>query len=184
MLEAMAKACKLTYDPHDLSVAYSLTRSTTTTRSTATEFKWPDSKAFKDYFPDLAAGQKVVLALLSNVIPYGLGAVPKEGPIEDMGDAFAVTPSLWHIIVVVWKHVCSVVAQELAIVMGKRGIKMLLKMQKLRRIDFSALQILPLDWNYQEEVKEETGWIRQQRRILQDTCLMDTEAVQRFCGSR
>ena len=66
-----------------------------------------------------------------------------------------MTPSLWHVVAIVWEHVCPLVAQELAIAIGKRGVKILLKMWKLRRIDFSALQILPLDWNYEEEDKEE-----------------------------
>jgi len=58
MLRASAEACKLTYDPHDLSVAYSLTA--TTTRSTDTGFKWPGRKTCKYYFADLAAGQKII----------------------------------------------------------------------------------------------------------------------------
>ena len=73
----------MTYDPHDPSVAY------WTTRNNTNAFKWPDSKALKDDFPDTAEGQKVVLALLPNFIPYGFGAVPQEGPIEEMGDVFA-----------------------------------------------------------------------------------------------
>ena len=78
-----ANACKLTYNPHDPSVAY------WTTRNNTNAFKWPDSKALKDDFPDTAEGQKVVLALLPNFIPYGFGAVPQEGPIKEMGDVFA-----------------------------------------------------------------------------------------------
>ena len=60
-----------------------------TTRNNTNAFKWPDSKALKDDFPDTAEGQKVVLALLPNFIPYGFGAVPQEGPIKEMGDVFA-----------------------------------------------------------------------------------------------
>jgi len=76
------------YDQHDLSAVYSVTSATRSGSITA-RFKWPDGKTFNGYFLGLAAGQKVVLTSLPTVIPYGFSrAVLKEGPIDDMGDAF------------------------------------------------------------------------------------------------
>ena len=57
----------------------------------------------------------------------------------NLSRSYCVTPSLWHVIVIVWKNVCKEVAQNLAIALGKRGIRMLNKMRSLRRVDFSAL---------------------------------------------
>jgi hypothetical protein len=106
----------------------------------------------------------------------------------NLSRSYCVTPSLWHVIVIVWKNVCKEVAQNIAIALGKRGVRMLNKMRELRRVDFSALQIIPLDWNHEEEDQAEVKVIRANKRILQDACLihynMDTEAVQRFCGGR
>ena len=89
MLLASAEACKLMYGPHNLSWAYSSTSTATRSGSITTGFNCPDGKTCNDCFPDLAAGQKVVLTSLPSVIPYGFGAVPREGPIDNMGDAFA-----------------------------------------------------------------------------------------------
>ena len=89
----------------------------------------------------------------------------------------------------VWKCVCPLVAQYLAIVLGKRGVYMLNKMRALRRIDFSALQVLPLDWNYKEEDNRAAQWITHQKRIMADACLlhyynMNPNTIHRFFGGR
>ena len=83
MLESSAKALKFHFDPHNLSMEYSATRNTTKT------FKWPNGKTLKDFFTDIETGDKVVLASMPAVIPYGFGAVPAEGTIVETANNFA-----------------------------------------------------------------------------------------------
>ena len=83
MLETSAQALKLTFCPHDIDEPY-MER-----RNGHHNFNWPDQKTIKDFFPNLDIDQKVVLASLPNVIPYGFGAAPAEGPVEDLEEAFA-----------------------------------------------------------------------------------------------
>jgi hypothetical protein len=83
MLESSAKALKFLFDPHNLSTEYSATWNTTKI------FKWPKEKALSDFFPEIKAGDKVVIASMPTVMPYGFGAVPTEGNIVDTADNFA-----------------------------------------------------------------------------------------------
>ena len=105
-----------------------------------------------------------------------------------LSKSYCVTPSLWHVAIIIWKNVCPLVSLELAIALGRQGTAMLKRMRELKRVDFSALQIIPLDWNYEEDNEADALLIRRNKRTLHDACLlhysMDTEAVQRFCGGR
>ena len=107
-----------------------------------------------------------------------------------LSKAYYVTPLLWHVVIIVWKHECSLlVAQDLAIILRTCGVKMLCKLKKLvRLIDFSVLQVLPLDWNHEEEDEGMVRWIVHPKWIANNACLlhynMGTTAVERLCGGR
>ena len=55
MLLTSAEACKVTYNPQDLSAA-SLVTAATISGSTTAGLKWPNGKTFNNYLPGLAAG--------------------------------------------------------------------------------------------------------------------------------
>jgi len=60
------------------------------------------------------------------------------------------------------------------------------KIKKYKYIDFSALKLIPLDFDNETDTSSEE--IRNQKRILRDACLihynMDLSAVKRYCGGR
>ena len=104
--------------------------------------------------------------------------------------SYSVEKSLWHLSVRIWKngYLDENDANNLAEVFGEVGEIVKKKVKNYKKIDFSALQILPLDWDIEDEDPEMEKRIQRQKTILQDACLihydMNLEAVQRFCGGR
>ena len=110
--------------------------------------------------------------------------------------SYNVTPNLANIAVILWKSGFlehknknekqktseeQTLAQALPL-----GTEVLKKVKKLSRTDFSALQLLPLDFDVETDACSEK--VRKTKRILREAALihynMDLIAVQRFCGGR
>ena len=108
---------------------------------------------------------------------------------KNLAKSYRVSPSLSQIAVFIWKYNYDPeVSEELAIAHGAVGLKARKCVEKLKRIDFSPLQLLPLDWDLKEETEEEEEKVQQNKQLLMDACLlhynMDLESVQAFCGGR
>ena len=67
------------------------------------------------------------------------------------------------------------------------GEMTLLKLREYQRIDFTALQLLSVDYDTAKYESEEKAIVRN-KKLLRDACLlhydMDLSAVQRYCGGR
>ena len=104
--------------------------------------------------------------------------------------SYSVEKSIWHLSVRLWKYeyLEESDADNLAEAFGEVGTIVKKKVEDYKRYDFSALQIIPLDWNIEDDDPEMEKRIQKQKTILQDACLihynMNLEAVQRFCGGR
>ena len=104
--------------------------------------------------------------------------------------SYSVEKSIWHLSVRLWKYeyLEESDADNLAEAFGEVGTIVKKKVEDYKRYDFSALQILPLDWDIEDDDPEIEKRIQKQKTILQDACLihydMNLEAVQRFCGGR
>ena len=91
-----------------------------------------------------------------------------------------------QIAVLLWKYsFITKVCTTLLEVSGKVSEVVYNKVHSLRNIDFSTLQLLPLDWDIKEDSPDAEKAVQQNKIVMQDACLlhydMDTEAVQRFC---
>ena len=101
--------------------------------------------------------------------------------------SYTVEKSFSQIAVLLWKYAfVTEVCTTLVEAFGKVGEVVYNKVHSLRNIDFSALQLLPLDWDIKENSPETEKQIQENKIVMHDVCLlhydMDTEAVQRFCG--
>ena len=109
---------------------------------------------------------------------------------QSLSKTYCVCPDLKHICVKVWKSGFADTTEcgMLASALGQSGKTMWNKVKRHKRTDFSALQILPLDWDITENNEEEEKRINDNIKHLHDACLifydMDLEAVQRFRGGR
>ena len=102
--------------------------------------------------------------------------------------SYSVEKSFRQCCVILWKMMDDQSCNNLAEALGEEGIAMLKKSRQHRRTDFSALQLLPFDWDIEDDDPAIEKKIMKYKRDLNDACLihydMDTEAVQRFCGGR
>ena len=97
--------------------------------------------------------------------------------------------SFFRFAVLLWTYsflaeVCTTLVEAF----GKVGEVVYTKVTTLRDVDFSALQLLPLDWDIKEKSPTAENAVQRNKLVLQDACLLhynlDPEAVQRFCGGR
>ena len=98
--------------------------------------------------------------------------------------SFNVIPNFANISVILWKGPWLNTDQESRVADSlPEGRKTLKKVQDYKDIDFTALQLLPLD--HDDENFEAT---RKSKKILRDACLihfdMNLDLVQRYCGGR
>ena len=94
-----------------------------------------------------------------------------------------------QIAVLLWKYAfVTEVCTTLVKAFGKVGEVVYNKVHSLCNINFSALQLLPLDWDIKEDSPDAEKAVQQNKIVMQDACLlhydMDTEAVQGFCGGQ
>ena len=102
---------------------------------------------------------------------------------------YSIETSLRHCCVILWKEYLDQKSSDnLASAIGNDGIAMLKKVRRHQRTNFSALQLLPYDWDVEDEDPAMEKRIMRWKQELNDACFihynMDTEAFQRFCGGR
>ena len=107
----------------------------------------------------------------------------------NLAQSYSVPKSLSHIAVLLWKYSFFDDTNEtLAEAYGSVGEVAYKRIKAVADIDFSALQLLPLDWDIKEGSAEEEDRIQDNKSTMLDACLvhynMDLEMVQRFCGGR
>lgn len=92
---------------------------------------------------------------------------------KNLARSYRVSPSLLQIAVFIWKYNYDPeVLEELAIAHGEVGLKARECVEKLKRIDFLPLQLLPLDWDLKEETEKEEERVRQNKQLLMVACLL------------
>ena len=108
---------------------------------------------------------------------------------HNLARSYTVPTSLSHITILLWKYnYFPTITAALRDAHGPIGQLAFNNFQRSRNIDFSALQILPLDWDITEATEQDEQAVLANKTILQDACLihynLDLECLQRFCGGR
>ena len=101
---------------------------------------------------------------------------------------YSIKSVVSNIAVILWKSglLNSVDSINLAKALSN-GPAIVASLNKLRRTDFSALQLLPLDYNIYD-LSEVESTVNNLKKELRDACLlhydMDLSAVQPYCGGQ
>jgi len=90
-----------------------------------------------------------------------------------LSQSYCVSKSLSHIAVLLWKYsyfddVCDTLTEAY----GSVGRTAYARVNAVANIDFSALQLLPLDWDITEPTAEEEAAIQDNKTTMLDACLV------------